>query len=953
MAITGGDGSIILTTSVDTSGISKGSSSIKSVLNSIGNSAKQTGAKIQTAFVSLKDQRATFQVLTQAIKDQQYVINALREEYAELVAKGKVNSQQAQELRGRIEELTTEMKELEYAADSVGNKGTSAFGKLGKSLMGLASYLIGIQTVFKFINFSKEAGQAATQQEANVQRLIDIYGKASQSVGDFIDSNARALGLSRSMAASVSATYGNLLSVWADQETNAQLTNSLLNQTAVVASKTGRTVEDVAERIRSGLLGNTEAIEDLGINVNIKTMEITDAFKRIADGRSWQQLNVYEQAQVRTLAILEQSTNKYGTTVAQTSAFTRQQYRAAYEDMQATWGQFVNTVLLPVLRVVTQIMNIITAGLRAIAGITGKTIESTDGISSSIGGAVDNQNDLTDAIKGTNKELKKSLAGFDEIQILSSNTTGGGDAGAGAVGGGVTDLGLAGGGTGGQEEGISTMLTTIMGIVGGAMVALGVLLLFLGGKYPPAIGWGIGFIIAGAATMGISMAAIGGADLGIAEQFSSIMAIVGGFVLALGLVLFFKCASPTAKTIGLGMIIAGAGVLAVSAAQMGANAIGGEIGNMLHGIIAIASGFLLAIGLIMLFSNNITPLSIGLVITGAVGLASEVALYPDAVAEALQGWLGVIMTILSAALLVIGILMCSTGHVTPLSIGLIVVGAVGLATEIAVNWDWLSEQLQGTLGIISAIVGTFLLVIGIIITVGSGGVAMGLGIALIIAGAVALVAPIVANWDYLSGVISKVIGVLTLIVSAALLVMGVILLFTGAGIPLGLGLIFAGASLLGVAAKSFDWDWLPDGVRGVINSIIAIVEKGVNWLIDKINVFIEGIDWAVSAVGDLFGQEWNVPLIPNISIPRLARGAVIPPNREFLAVLGDQKQGVNIEAPLQTIVDAFNIALQGNAGYGGGNTEVILEIDGREFGRAVVEQGNRENRRIGTRLVMV
>ena len=50
--------------------------------------------------------------------------------------------------------------------------------------------------------------------------------------------------------------------------------------------------------------------------------------------------------------------------------------------------------------------------------------------------------------------------------------------------------------------------------------------------------------------------------------------------------------------------------------------------------------------------------------------------------------------------------------------------------------------------------------------------------------------------------------------------------------------------------------------------------------------------------------------------------------------------------------EAFNIALQGNANYGGGNTEVVLEIDGREFGRAVVEQGNRENRRIGTRLVI-
>ena len=958
MAISGGDGSIILTTSVDTSGISKGSNTIKTMLNNIGNSAKQTGVKLQSAFVSLKDQRATFQVLTQAIKDQQYAINALSQEYAELVAKGKGNSQQAQELRGRIEELTSEMKDLEYAANSVGNKGTSAFNKLGQSLMKLASYLIGIQTVFKFINFSKEAGQAATQQEANVQRLIDIYGEAAQSVGNFIDANARGIGLSRSMATSVSATYGNLLSVWADQETNAELTNSLLSQTAVVASKTGRTVEDVSERIRSGLLGNTEAIEDLGINVNIKTIEITDAFKRIADGRSWQQLSAYEQAQVRTLAILEQSTKKYGTTVAQTSAFTRQQYRAAYEDMQATWGQFVNAVLLPVLRVVTQIMNIITAGLRAIAGITGKTIEtsqiqasSANDTANAIGGAVDNQKDLTKATKATAKEQKKMLANFDEIQILSANSTGGaggGTGGAGAVGGGVADLGLTGGGgTGGQEEGISTMLATIMGIVGGAMVALGVLLIFNGH-----IGWGIGFIIAGAATMGVSMAAIGGADLGIAEQFSSIMAIVGGFILAIGIVLLLKV--PSAQPLALGMIIAGAGVLAVGVAQIAANKLGNETKNTLHGIITIVSGFVLAIGIILLCFGQISPLSIGLVITGAVELATEIALYPDAVKEALQGWVGGILAIISASLLVVGIVLCVCGIVTPLSIGMIVVGAVGLVAELALNWNYVTEQVtnffKDNSGLIVG-VSLALLVIGIILCF--TGVGIPLAIGLIVVGAAGLAAEVALNWDYVVTQVKRVLGVLELIVSAALLVMGVILFFTGAGIPLGLGLIFAGASLLGHASKTFDWDWLPEGVKGVINKIIAIVEKGVNFLINKINVFISGVSAAVSAVGDLFGADWSVPKIPNISIPRLARGAVIPPNREFLAVLGDQKHGTNIEAPAdlikQKVMEAM-IEMGGN--FGGGNTEVVLEIDGREFGRAVVEQGNRENRRIGTRLVI-
>ena len=97
----------------------------------------------------------------------------------------------------------------------------------------------------------------------------------------------------------------------------------------------------------------------------------------------------------------------------------------------------------------------------------------------------------------------------------------------------------------------------------------------------------------------------------------------------------------------------------------------------------------------------------------------------------------------------------------------------------------------------------------------------------------------------------------------------------------------------------------------------------------------------------------KIPYVPKLDIPALAQGAVIPPNKEFLAILGDQTSGTNIEAPLQTIVDAFNIALQNNPNAGRGSTEVVLEIDGREFGRAVVEQGNRENRRIGTRLVVV
>ena len=202
----------------------------------------------------------------------------------------------------------------------------SATTKLGIAFTKLGGYIATTLSVTAFIRFSRAAGQMATQQEANVKRLIDIYGEASQAVGDYIDANARALGMSKSSASSFSAVYGNLFSVWADQKTNAELTSQYLNMTAVVASKSGRTVEDVQERVRSGLLGNTEAIEDLGIFVNVKTIEMTDAFKRLADGRSWEQLGAYEQQQVRTMAILEQATQKYGNQVVESTALTRAQY---------------------------------------------------------------------------------------------------------------------------------------------------------------------------------------------------------------------------------------------------------------------------------------------------------------------------------------------------------------------------------------------------------------------------------------------------------------------------------------------------------------------------------------------------------------------------------------------------------------------------------------------------
>lgn len=127
-----------------------------------------------------------------------------------------------------------------------------------------------------------------------------------------------------------------------------------------------------------------------------------------------------------------------------------------------------------------------------------------------------------------------------------------------------------------------------------------------------------------------------------------------------------------------------------------------------------------------------------------------------------------------------------------------------------------------------------------------------------------------------------------------------------------------------------DWDKAWQGVKkifaGIWNGIIGILEgavnliiRGVNWLISQLNKISFTVpSWVPGIGGKSIGI--NIPSVREISIPRLATGAVIPPNREFLAVLGDQRSGTNIEAPENLIRKIVREE------SGGMNTELLQAI---------------------------
>jgi len=145
------------------------------------------------------------------------------------------------------------------------------------------------------------------------------------------------------------------------------------------------------------------------------------------------------------------------------------------------------------------------------------------------------------------------------------------------------------------------------------------------------------------------------------------------------------------------------------------------------------------------------------------------------------------------------------------------------------------------------------------------------------------------------------------------------------------------------------FDFIAHAFKTYVNGWIFIVENFINFFIKAINLLIKGLnkisfdipDWVPSIGGKTFG--FNIREVPKVSIPRLATGAVIPPNAEFAAILGDQKHGRNLEAPeglIRQIVKEES----------GANLTVVLQMPNGEekevFSTKNLTKTNRQNGRI-------
>lgn len=138
------------------------------------------------------------------------------------------------------------------------------------------------------------------------------------------------------------------------------------------------------------------------------------------------------------------------------------------------------------------------------------------------------------------------------------------------------------------------------------------------------------------------------------------------------------------------------------------------------------------------------------------------------------------------------------------------------------------------------------------------------------------------------------------------------------------------------------WRGIYNVARTYINYVLSGIQSMVNGIIGGLNSMIRALnhlhfsipDWVPGLGGKSLG--FNLSTISRVSLPRLATGAVLPANQPFLSVVGDQKHGTNIEAPLDTIKQALKETLQGM--NMSDNSPIVIEIDGKEVFRAIRNQ---------------
>ena len=251
--------------------------------------------------------------------------------------------------------ITQQSSNMNSQYNSAASNMESSFQRAG---IRVSSIIAGIATALAALTFGnllKEGVGDAMMVEASLAAVDKRFGDSASEITKWAQANSQAFGMSEGEAINYLNSVSIMLSKSVqDTEQLAQLSKEYVNMIAVVSTATGYSAEAVYEKVMSGLRGATTAIDDLSINIKVKSLEASEAFKYLAPpSATWDQLSVELQDQIRILAIVTEAYEVHGNTIGTNVAGQHGALVGALKTTRTALGQ----AFLPIYVTIIPILN--------------------------------------------------------------------------------------------------------------------------------------------------------------------------------------------------------------------------------------------------------------------------------------------------------------------------------------------------------------------------------------------------------------------------------------------------------------------------------------------------------------------------------------------------------------------------------------------------------------------
>ena len=338
-----------------------------------------------------------------------------------------------------------EMDKIRQKTKTVTNQVEKETSKI-RNAFGRTAGIIGtVLSAAAIVSFGKSCVELGSNL-AEVQNVVDVtFGDMNRQVDAFAKNSMKQFGLSELSAKKYMGTYGAMAkSFGIVEEAGFQMSAAITGLTGDVASFYNLTTDEAYTKLKSIFTGETESLKDLGV---VMTQTALDQYAlNEGFGKTTANMTEQEKVMLRYRFVMSSLSDASGD-FARTSNSWANQVRVLqlqFESLKATIGQGLINALTPVIQVINTILSKLqtlaayfkafTAALFGDAGGGSAITDASDALGSAAGSSGAVADNMGSAAKAA-KDMKKSLAAFDELNNLSSGSSsgGGGAGGAGAV----------------------------------------------------------------------------------------------------------------------------------------------------------------------------------------------------------------------------------------------------------------------------------------------------------------------------------------------------------------------------------------------------------------------------------------------------------------------------------------------------------------------------------------